>query len=79
MRYIHLDNEHMPQSATGIRAPMQAPMDWHESLPHLFVRSPRSLAERDTFRCLRLDFPGSDRPQGVYDAKTYHFLRYGRF
>jgi len=50
MRYVHLDNSDMPQSATGSRTPMQAMKDWHKFLPHLFVSAPRNLAGRDACR-----------------------------
>ena len=44
MRYVHLENSHMPQSVMGCRTPMQAMKDWHKSHPHRFVRPPRCLA-----------------------------------
>ena len=47
MRYVHLYNAQLPQSALGSRTPMQAMKDWHKSHPHLFVKSPRNHAGRD--------------------------------
>jgi len=43
MRYVHLYNTQLPQSALGSRTPMKAMMDWHKSHPHLFVKTPRKL------------------------------------
>ena len=48
MRYVHLYNTTLPQSALRSRTPMQAMKDWHKSHPHLFVKSPRNHAGRDT-------------------------------
>jgi hypothetical protein len=48
MRYVHLYNTQLPQSALRSRTPMQAMKDWHESHSHLFVKSPRNQAGRDT-------------------------------
>ena len=48
MRYVHLYNTQLPQSALGSRTPMQAMKDWHKTHPHLFVKSPRNHAGRDT-------------------------------
>ena len=42
MRYVHLYNTQLPQSALRSRTPMQAMKDWHKSHPHLFVKSPRN-------------------------------------
>jgi len=50
MRYVHFCNTQLPQSAMSSRTPMQAMKDWHRSNPHLFVRSPRNHAGRDTQR-----------------------------
>jgi hypothetical protein len=47
MRYAHLYNTQLPQSALGSRTPMQAVKDWHKTHPHLFVKSPRNHARRD--------------------------------
>jgi len=48
MRYVHLYNTTLPQSALRSRTPMQAMKDWHKSHPHLFVKSPRNHAGRDS-------------------------------
>ena len=48
MRYVHLYNTQLPQSALGSRTPMQAMKNWHKSHPQLFVKSPRNHAGRDT-------------------------------
>jgi transposase InsO family protein len=48
MRYVHLYNTQLPQSALRSRTPTQAMKDWHKSHPHLFVKSPRNQAGRDT-------------------------------
>ena len=48
MRYVHLYNTQLPQSALRSRTPMQAMKDWHKSHPHLFVKSPRNHAGHDT-------------------------------
>ncbi len=48
MRYVHLYNTQLPQSALRSRTPMQAMKDWHKSHPHLFVKSPRNHPGRDT-------------------------------
>ncbi len=42
MRYVHLCNPQLPQSALRSRTPMQAMKDWHRSHPQLFVKSPRN-------------------------------------
>ncbi len=47
MRYVHLYNTQLPQSALRSRTPMQAMKDWHKSHPQLFVKSPRNHAGRD--------------------------------
>ena len=47
MRYVHLYNTQLPQSALGSKTPMQAMKNWHKSHPHLFVKSPRSHTGRD--------------------------------
>ena len=44
MRYVHLSNTQLPQSALRSRTPMQAMKDWHKSHSHLFVKSPRNHA-----------------------------------
>lgn len=49
MRYVHLYNTQLPQSALRSRTPMQAMKDWHESHSHLFVKSPRNQAGRDKY------------------------------
>ena len=48
MRYLYLYNTQLPQSALGSRTPMQALKGWHSSHPHLFVKSPRNHAGRDS-------------------------------
>ncbi len=48
MRYVHLYNTQLPQSALRSRTPMQTMKDWHKSHPHLFVKSPRNHTGRDT-------------------------------
>ena len=40
MRYVHLYNTHLPQSALRSRKPMQAMKDWYKSQPHLFIKTP---------------------------------------
>ena len=47
MRYVHLYNTQLPQSALGSRTPMKTMKDWHQSHPQLFVKSPRNHAGRD--------------------------------
>jgi hypothetical protein len=47
MRYVHLDNTQLPQSALGNRPPMQAMKDWHKSRPHPLVKMPRNRPELD--------------------------------
>jgi len=48
MRYVHLSSTQLPQSALRSRTPMQTMKDWYKSHPHLFVKSPRNHAGRDT-------------------------------
>lgn len=48
MRYVHLDNTQLPQSALGSRTPMQTMKRWQKSHPQLFVKSPRNHAGRDS-------------------------------
>ncbi len=48
MRYVHLYNTQLPQSALRSRTPMQAMKDWHKSQPHLFVKTPRNCPGCDT-------------------------------
>ncbi len=48
MRYAHLYNTTLPQSALRSRTPMQAMKDWHKSHPHLFVKTPRNRPGRDS-------------------------------
>ena len=48
MRYVHLYNTQLPQSALGSRTPMKTMKDWHQSHPQLFVKSPRNHTGRDT-------------------------------
>mgnify|MGYP000444870971 CR=1 FL=1 len=36
-------------SALTSRTPMQAMKDWHKTHPHLFVKSPRNHAGRDSY------------------------------
>lgn len=50
MRYVHLYNTQLPQSALGSKTPMQAMKNWHKSHPHLFVKSPRNHTGRDSYR-----------------------------
>ena len=47
MRYVHLYNTQLPQSALRSRTPMQAMKDWQKSHPHLFVKTPRNRPGRD--------------------------------
>ncbi len=47
MRYVHLYNTQLPQSALGSRTPMQAMKDWHKSYPQLFVKRPTNHTGRD--------------------------------
>jgi transposase InsO family protein len=49
MRYVHLYNTQLPQSALGSKTPMQAMKKWHKSHPHLFVKSPRNHTGPDTY------------------------------
>ena len=49
MRYVHLYNTQLPQSALGSKTPMQAMKNWHKSHPHLFVKSPRNHTGRDRY------------------------------
>ena len=49
MRYVHLYNTQLPQSALGSRTPMKAMKDWHKSHPHIFIKSPRNHAGRDNY------------------------------
>ena len=42
MRYVHLYNTQLPQSALGSRTPMKTMKDWHQSHPQLFVKSPKN-------------------------------------
>ena len=42
MRYVHLYNTTLPQSALMSPTPMQAMKDWHKSHPHIFVKTPRN-------------------------------------
>jgi len=49
MRYVHLDNRQLPQSALMSRTRMQAIKGWHKSHPHLFVKSPRNHTGRDNY------------------------------
>ncbi len=49
MRYVHLYNTQLPESALGSRTPMQAMKDWHKSHPHLFVKTPRNRSGRDSY------------------------------
>jgi transposase InsO family protein len=51
MRYVHLYNTQLPQSALGSRTPMQSMKAWHKSHAHLFVKSPRNHTGRDTYLC----------------------------
>lgn len=69
MRHVHLDNTQLPQSALGRRTPMQAIRDWHKSHPHLFVKSPRNHAGRDTKHVLA-DLFGASREQSATDARA---------
>ena len=48
MRYVHLYNTQLPQSALGSKTPMQAMKNWHKSHPHLFAKSLRNHTGRDT-------------------------------
>ncbi len=47
MRYVHLYNTQLPQSALTSRTSMQAMKDWHKSHPHLFVKRPTNHTGRD--------------------------------
>ena len=47
MRYVHLYDKQLPQSALGSRTPMLAMKDWQKSHPHLFVKTPRNRPGRD--------------------------------
>lgn len=40
LRYVHLYNQHLPQSALDSRTPMQAMKDWYQSQPQLFRKRP---------------------------------------
>jgi transposase InsO family protein len=48
MRYVHLYNTQLPQSALSSRTLMQTIKDWHKSQPHLFVKLLGNHAGRDT-------------------------------
>ena len=49
MRYVHLYDTQLPQSALGSRTPMQAMKDWQKSHPHLFVKTPRNRPGRNIY------------------------------
>jgi integrase-like protein len=48
MRYVHLYNTQLPQSALRSRAPLQAMKDWHNLKPELFRKRPYHLTGCDT-------------------------------
>ena len=47
MRYVHLYNTQLPQSALRSRTPMQAMKDWNKSHSRIFVITPRNRPGRD--------------------------------
>jgi len=49
MRYVHLYNTPLPQSALGSRTPMQAMKNWHKLKPELFKKQPYHLPGCDTY------------------------------
>ena len=61
MRYVHLYNTQLPQSALGSRTPMKTMKDWHQSHPQLFVKSPRNHAGRDNYLAVIQRKPGALR------------------
>ena len=80
MRYVHLYNTTLPQSALMSPTPMQAMKDWHKSHPHIFVKTPRNRPGRDRYgqRILLVSaiiWPssGSFRPK-ERERQRYHTL-----
>ena len=47
LRYVHLYNTQLPQSALRSRTPMQTMKDWHTQKPELFKKQPYLLAGCD--------------------------------
>ena len=47
LRYVHLYNTQLPQSALRSRTPMQTLKDWHSQKPELFKKQPYLLAGCD--------------------------------
>ena len=48
MRYVHLYNTQLPQSALRSRTPMQVMKDWHTQKPELFKKQPYLLTGCDS-------------------------------
>jgi transposase InsO family protein len=48
LRYVHLYNSKLPQSALASRTPLQAMKDWHKLRPELFKKQPYYLTGCDT-------------------------------
>ena len=61
MRYVHLDNTQLPQSALGNRTPMQAMKDWHKFHPHPLVKMPCNSPERDRSAILTVGSAEADK------------------
>ena len=57
LRYVHLYNTQLPQSALGSRTPMQAMKDWHKLKPELFRKQPYHLPGCDTYPQLFIKSP----------------------
>ena len=58
LRYVHLYNTQLPQSALRSRTPMQTMKNWHAQKPELFKKQPYLLTGCDSYSPTLGQFPG---------------------
>ncbi len=68
LRYVHLYNTQLPQSALRSRTPMQTMKDWHSQKPELFKKQPYLLAGCD--KCSIPDDHISPRRSAFFMARS---------
>jgi hypothetical protein len=49
LRYVHLYNHQLPQSALDSKPPIMAMKEWHKTHPELFKKRPYNHAGLDTY------------------------------
>ncbi len=65
LRYVHLYNHQLPQSALHSRTPIQAMKDWYQSHPQLFNKRPCNQTGCDKLENHYREWPGATQQEPV--------------